>query len=156
MIEKIDCEISRENLRRKSMDEIVLSSWGDRFWAWLLDVLIIGLLWHQIMVVLGIPIFSLNGLLQLSVQLFIYWTLLEGYRGQSVGKMFLKIAVTGPLGEQIRFRDAAMESFGKAFLLPFDVLMCLIFFQDSRQRLFNRISNTVVTNRTYAACNLGR
>ncbi len=133
------------------MDEIVLSSWGDRFWAWLIDVLLIGLLWHKIVIVLGINVFSLNGILLLLAQLFIYWTFLEGYRGQSVGKLFLKIAVTGPLGEQIRFRDAAVESFGKAFLLPFDVLMPLIFFQNNRQRLFNRISNTIVTNRTDAA-----
>jgi uncharacterized RDD family membrane protein YckC len=130
------------------MDEIVLSSWGDRFWAWLIDVLLIGLIWFKIVIVLGIDVFSLSGILLLSAQLFIYWTSLEGYRGQSVGKMFLKIAVTGPFGEHIRIRDAAVESFGKAFMLPFDALMSLIFFQSSRQRLFNRISNTIVINRS--------
>jgi len=129
------------------MREIALSGWGDRFWAWLIDVLLMGLLWYKIMVVLGIEAFSLGGMLLLSSQLFVYWTLLEGYRGQSVGKMILRIAVTGLFGEQIRFRDAAVESFGKAFLLPFDVLASLIFFHESRQRLFNRITNTIVTDR---------
>jgi len=135
-------------LDRGFMDGIVLSSWGDRFWAWLIDVLIIGLIWHKIAIVLGIDAFGLNGILLLSAQLFIYWTLLEGYRGQSIGKMFLKIAVTGPFGESIRFRDAAIESFGKAFMLPLDVLMSLIFFQKKRQRLFNWISNTIVIKLT--------
>jgi len=126
----------------------VLSSWGDRFWAWLIDVLLICLIWYKIVIVLEVGVFTIHGILLLSSLLFIYWTSLEGYRGQSVGKMFLKIAVTGPFGEQIRFRDAAAESFGKAFLLPVDVLMSLILFQKSRQRLFNKISNTVVINRT--------
>ena len=131
------------------MDEIiVLSSWGDRFWAWLIDVLLICLIWYKIVIVLEVGVFTIHGILLLSSLLFIYWTSLEGYRGQSVGKMFLKIAVTGPYGEQIRFRDAAAESFGKAFLLPVDVLMSLILFQKSRQRLFNKISNTIVINRT--------
>jgi len=131
------------------MDEIiVLSSWGDRFWAWLIDVLLICLIWYKIVIVLEVGVFTIHGILLLSSLLFIYWTSLEGYRGQSVGKMFLKIAVTGPYGEQIRFRDAAAESFGKAFLLPVDVLMSLILFQRSRQRLFNKISNTIVINRT--------
>ncbi len=102
----------------------------------------------QNMIVLEIDVFSLNGILLLSSLLFIYWTLLEGYRGQSVGKMFLKIDVTGPYGEHIRFRDAAVESFGKAFMLPLDVLLSLIFFQKKRQRLFNKISNTIVINLT--------
>ncbi len=148
-IAKIQIKMSENACPKRSfMDEIVLSSWGDRFWAWLIDVLLIGLIWYKIIIVLGIGVFSLNGILLLSAQLFVYWTFLEGYRGQSVGKLFLKIAVTGSFGEQIRFRDAAVESFGKAFLLPVDVLMSLILFQKSRQRLFNKISNTIVINRT--------
>jgi uncharacterized RDD family membrane protein YckC len=133
------------------MAEILLSSWVDRFWAWLIDVLIMGLLWHQNLIALGIDGFSLNGILLLSTQLFLYWTLLEGYRGQSVGKMILKIIVTGSSGEPIGFRDAAVESFGKAFLLPFDILVSLILLRDTRQRLFNRISNTVVVKETEEA-----
>ena len=103
------------------MDEIiVLSSWEDRFWAWLIDVLLMGILWHGILIVLKIDASSLNGIFLLCTLLFIYWTALEGYRGQSLGKMILNIVVTGPLGESIRFRDAAVEAFGKAFLLPKD------------------------------------
>ena len=126
------------------MDEIVLSSWESRFWAWLIDVLLMSLLWRRILTFLKIDAFSLSGALLLGSLLFIYWTALEGYRGQSLGKMLLNIAVTGPLGESIRFRDAAVESFGKAFLLPFDCLICWFIFRESRQRLFNRISNTIV------------
>ncbi len=128
-------------------ENVVLSSWGDRFWAWLIDALFMSALWYEIMVYLKIDAISLNGVLPLMFLMFIYWTALEGYRGQSLGKMFLDIAVTGPYGESIRFRDAALESFGKAFLLPIDSLIGYFAFRESRQRLFNRISDTIVTNR---------
>ena len=130
------------------MNEIVLSSWENRLWAWLIDVLFMSLLWRIVLTFLRIDAFSLSGALLLASGLFIYWTALEGYRGQSLGKMLLNISVTGPLGESIMFRDAAVESFGKAFLLPFDCLACWFAFRESRQRLFNRISNTIVIKQT--------
>lgn len=131
------------------MDEIiVLSSWEDRFWARLIDVLLMGILWHRILIVLKMDALGIGGAVLLAAILFIYWTALEGYRGQSLGKMLFNIVVTGPLGESIRFRDAAVESFGKAFLLPFDWLIGWYALRESRQRLFNRISDTIVIKRT--------
>jgi uncharacterized RDD family membrane protein YckC len=130
------------------MGDIVLSSWDDRFWAWLIDVLLMSILWHRILVVFEIDVFSLSGSLLLAAILFIYWTVLEGYRGQSLGKMLLNIVVTGPFGESIGFWDAAVESFGKAFLLPFDCFIAWVSFREGRQRLFNKISNTIVIKRT--------
>jgi hypothetical protein len=38
----------------------------------------------------------------------------------------------------------ALAAFGKAFLLPFDVVLGWIFTNDKRQRIFNRASNTIV------------
>ena len=126
------------------MNKIVLASWDDRFWAWGIDVLLMSIIWHRVLFILEVDEFSLKGALMLASLLFIYWTALEGYRGQSFGKMILNIVVAGPLGEHIRFRDAAIESFGKAFLLPLDCLACWFFFRKDRQRLSNRISNTIV------------
>ena len=130
------------------MDEIVLASWGDRFWSWLIDVLLISIIWHRAVMAIGMEAFSLSGILLLASMLFIYWTALEGYRGQSLGKMVLNIAVTGTTGEDIRYRDAAVESFGKAFLLPIDCLSSLVYFREKRQRLFNRLSDTIVIRLT--------
>ena len=62
--------------------------------------------------------------------------------------MLLNIVVTGPVGECIRFRDAAVEAFGKAFLLPLDCLLGWLYFRKSRQRLFSRLADSVVVNRT--------
>lgn len=129
------------------MDEITLASWDDRFWAWLIDVLLMSILWHRVMTSQEMNAFSLQGIALLALLLFVYWTALEGYRGQSLGKMLLNIVVAGPLGESIRYRDAAVEAFGKAFLLPFDCLIGMLYLQVGRQRLFNRLSDTVVINR---------
>ncbi|MDD2755100.1 MAG: RDD family protein [Methanothrix sp.] len=130
------------------MDEVIeLSSWNDRLWAWLIDVLLMGILWHRVVIVLKVDAISISGVLLLAAILFIYWTALEGYRGQSLGKMLLNIVVTGPLGESIRFSDAAIEAFGKAFLLPIDCLIGWFAHRKARQRLFNRISDTVVIRR---------
>ena len=126
------------------MDELVLASWIDRFWAWLIDVLLMGLVWHRVIQVLGIDPMQLDALLMLSGLMFVYWTALEGYRGQSLGKMLLNIVVVGPYGESIGFGDSAVQSFGKAFLLPLDLLIGLYAYREKRQRLFNRLSDTIV------------
>lgn len=134
-------------LRGVPVDEITLASWDDRFWAWLIDVLLMSILWHRVMTSQEVDAFSLEGIALLALMLFVYWTALEGYRGQSLGKMLLNIVVTGPVGECINFRDAAVEAFGKAFLLPLDCLLGWLYFRKKRQRLFSRLSDSVVINR---------
>jgi len=136
------------------MSSLSQASWITRFWAWLIDVLLIGVLWGIIRGAIGAPIdigyihYGIYGLhLNLESQellLFIYWTALEGYRGQSIGKMAMDLAVVGPDGEMIGFKDSAIESFGKAFLLPIDCIIGWLAMRGSGQRLFNRVSNTVV------------
>lgn len=126
------------------MDELLLASWDDRFWAWLIDVLLMVLIWHRLIQVLGIDPMQLDAALMLSGLLFVYWTALEGYRGQSLGKMLLDIVVVGSYGEALGFKDSAVQSFGKAFLLPLDLLIGLYAYREKRQRLFNRLSDSVV------------
>mgnify|MGYP001339426966 FL=1 len=131
------------------MVTLYLARWETRFWAWLIDMVLVGLpLWAlsdrlppswRFTIDPGLVSISLS-----SVVLFLYWTLLEGYRGQSIGKMALKIRVAGRAGEEIGFGAAAIESFGKAFLLIPDCLIGWLAMPGSKQRLFNRISRTVV------------
>jgi hypothetical protein len=56
----------------------------------------------------------------------------------------LKIKTVDLSGNRIDIKSAAIESFGKAFLLPIDVILGWIFTNNKRQRIFNRISNTIV------------
>jgi uncharacterized RDD family membrane protein YckC len=79
-----------------------------------------------------------------SAAFFGYWTYFEYTSGQSIGKRLLKIKTVDLSGNRIDIKSAAIESFGKAFLLPIDVILGWIFTNNKRQRIFSRISNTIV------------
>jgi RDD family len=61
-----------------------------------------------------------------------YWTYFESITGQSIGKRLLHLRTTDLAGNSINVKTAAIESFGKAFLLPLDVLLGWIFTNDKR------------------------
>ena len=69
---------------------------------------------------------------------------MEGLYGQSLGKMVMKIKLTKLDGQPINLPSAAIESIGKAFLLPIDVIIGLILYENKKQRLFNYLSETLV------------
>lgn len=131
----------------------VLAFWWERFIAWLIDVAIIGFATWIINLLAGltfnpipgwpdwIPFFSfnLNGLL-----LFLYWMLMEGSSGMSFGKSVMRIRVVHLDGTPINMGEAAVESVGKAFFLPLDLLLGWIFCPRRRQRIFNYLSRTIV------------
>jgi len=73
-----------------------------------------------------------------------YWTYFESTSGQSIRKKILHLKTTGLQGKNIDLKTAVLESLGKAFLLPLDVVLGWIFTNDKRQRIFNRASNTIV------------
>ncbi len=126
------------------VDTVTLAGWKIRFWAWLIDILLMTILWYMITTAFSVVALSPLGLGLNVLLMFLYWTLLEGSRGQSMGKMAMGIAVSGPFGERIGYSDAAIESFGKAFLLPLDLIVGIVAFKGKGQRLFNRLSRTVV------------
>jgi len=63
--------------------------------------------------------------------------------------MAMNLRVTGRIGEKINLPTAALESFGKAFILPLDCLIGWLAMPGSKLRLFNRISNTIVIRTKY-------
>ena len=130
---------------------LTLAFWWERFVAWLIDAVIIGV----VVGILGlfvslswwsgwpswIPFFNFNG-----VALFLYWLFMDGAYGQSFGKMIMRIKVTRLDGSEIGMGNAALESFGKAFF-PILVLDCLLgwfLYPKRRQRVFNYLSKTIV------------
>lgn len=134
--------------------EIRIASWERRLGAWLIDMILVGITWDLLVGIAGplnvfgfwpqqASLFHLGGPDD-AIVLFVYWTLMEGYRGQSIGKMALNLRVTDKRGEKIDLAKATIESFGKAFLLPIDCLIGWIAMPGSGQRLFNRLSDTIV------------
>ncbi len=124
--------------------KLVLASWVKRFMAWLIDVVVVGVFVETLLRLyittphLGVP-FGMTSLI-----FFLYWTICDFEWGQSLGKKALGLKVVDLNGNKIGLVEAFLESFGKAFLLPLDCIIGWIFFEDKRQRLFNRLSSTIV------------
>lgn len=144
-----------------SQKVLTLAKWSTRFWAWLIDFIIVTIAFEIIFAIAFAPLAFLQGFnvannppwlsgVRYAVQstmFFVYWTYFEsrtGGGGQSIGKRLLKIKTTDMAGNLADVRNVAIESFGKAFLLPLDVLLGWIFTNDLRQRLLSRAANTIV------------
>ncbi|MGI0020286.1 MAG: RDD family protein [Nitrososphaera sp.] len=134
--------------------EVVLAKWSDRFFAWLIDFVIVSIAVNGVLAAVAFPFWygdfdrwwsggpAHYGIM--STVFFLYWTFFEATRGQSVGKMVLKIKTVDLAGRPADAKSIAIQSFGKAFLLPLDVILGWIFTNDRRQRIFNRASDTLV------------
>jgi uncharacterized RDD family membrane protein YckC len=70
--------------------------------------------------------------------------LMDGIYGQSIGKMLMRIRVAKTNGDHINMGQAAMESVGKAFLLPLDCILGWALYPRRSQRIFNYLSETIV------------
>ncbi len=134
--------------------KVVLAKWTDRFLAWLIDFIIISSISTAI-------IFSLFGTIYYesnegglwaentqyiptSILFFIYWTVLEHKTGQTIGKKILNLKVISIDGSKANFKGILLGSFGKSFLLPIDVVLGWILTNDKRQRIFNKLGNTII------------
>ena len=133
-----------------------LAYWGTRFVAWLIDIVIIGAIvgflrvfvwvaWPGYVWAPGVPNWiPFKDFGTSNVVYFLYWMLSEGMYGQSIGKMIMRIKITRLDGRVPNLVQAAIESVGKAFLLPIDVIVGLFLYPSRRQRLFNYLSTTIV------------
>jgi len=130
---------------KQHVDELVLASWGERLVAFIIDTLLVGIVagfvawplrWHDPFPFLNVGVNS--------VFLFLYWTFLEGTEGQSLGKRAMKIRVTDLRGEPIDMSRSMYQAVGKAFLMPLDVIIGWLLYQERQQRLFNYLSGTIV------------
>ena len=135
--------------------EITLARWSTRFWAWLVDFIIVTVAIEILFAIAYAPLAFNQGVqgnpalgaVKYAVQsllFFAYWLYFESTTGQSIGEKLLKIKTTDLAGNLADLRNVAIQSFGKAFLLPIDVFFGWIFTNEKRQRLFNRASDTIV------------
>jgi uncharacterized RDD family membrane protein YckC len=132
-----------------------LATWGERFVAWLIDVVILAIVitpislllaagWPSYPLATGIPTwipmvdFGIGNLIH-----FLYWMIMEGAYGQSFGKMIMRIKVTRLDGKPTDMARAALESIGKAYLLPLDCILGWLLHPARRQRIFNYLSEKI-------------
>ena len=96
--------------------ELVLAKWSDRFFAWVIDFIIVNIaVWSIFGAAVAAPFdgdldgWVRNGagpapFIATSLVFFAYWTLMESTRGQSIGKMALKIKTTDLEGRLLTSR----------------------------------------------------
>ena len=82
---------------------------------------------------------------------FLYFTVLEGRYGQTVGKIALKLKVLKEDGLPISYGDAAIRTIlrvvdGIPVIVPYLLGAILIWSSDRKQRLGDRVAHTVVVH----------
>ncbi|MHA2226002.1 MAG: RDD family protein [Candidatus Hodarchaeales archaeon] len=137
---------------------LVVADGGARFWAWLIDFVIIGMVTSSLSSLL---FFSLDrwewwslGILgsigPTSVIFFLYAVFMEYNYGQTLGKMALNLEVVSERsGERPTLEEIAISAVGKAFFLPVDVIIAMITRDESQipnleQRLTQKWAKIVV------------
>jgi len=134
--------------------KIIIAKWTDRFLAWLIDFIIVSIISTSI-------IFASFGTIDYefeeeifwaestqyiptSILFFAYWTILEYKTGQTNGKKILNLKVTDVYGNKPSLKGIMISSFGKSFLLPIDIVLGWILTNEKRQRVFNKLGDTLV------------
>ena len=138
----------------ESDSKITLAKWTDRFFAWLIDFIIISSISTMIIFLsFGSMYYEFDegGLwakntqyIPASILFFVYWVILEYKTGQTIGKKILNLKVIDIRGGKPKLSGVLLSCFGKSFLLPFDVILGLILSNEKRQRIFNKIGDTIV------------
>lgn len=80
------------------------------------------------------------------VLLWLYSTLLEGFKGQSLGKRIVGLKVVRIDDKTLSYDYAAVRNFGKAFLLPFDLVIGWRFKDERFIRYFDKFVGTTVVD----------
>jgi len=140
-------------------NKVVLANWGRRLVAWFIDYLIINImlayfglenLETQLLpaqLLPRLPGFDISIWSPTSILIFfLYWTFSEWYFGRSVGQLLLNVRLADLQGGGVSLKASAIQSIGKSLLLPLDCLIGWLWkpCREKRQRLFNKLSNTIV------------
>ena len=75
---------------------------------------------------------------------FAYWIILEYKTGQTIGKKMFNLKITNNFGEKPSLIGIILSSFGKSFILPIDMILGLIITNEKRQRIFNKLGDTLI------------
>ncbi len=140
------------NVDSNGSSKIILAKWKDRFLAWLVDFIIISMISTSIFFISFLYLdynfenFIPNDGMYIptSVMFLAYWIILEYKTGQTVGKKMFNLKIVNNLGERPSLIGVIISSFGKSFILPIDIILGWIITNEKRQRIFNRLGNTLI------------
>jgi uncharacterized RDD family membrane protein YckC len=140
------------NLDNNGSSKIILAKWKDRFLAWLVDFIIISMVSTSIFFISFLYLdynfenfISNDGMyIPTSVMFLAYWIILEYKTGQTIGKKMFNLKIVNNLGERPSLIGVIISSFGKSFILPIDTILGWIITNEKRQRVFNKLGNTLI------------
>ncbi|WP_297592603.1 RDD family protein [Nitrosopumilus sp.] len=134
--------------------KIIIAKWTDRILAWLIDFIIISIFSTTlVLVAFGTIDYETSEemfwaesvqYIPSSIIFFSYWTILEYKTGQTIGKKILNLKITNINGDAPSLKGVLISSFGKSFLLPIDVILGWVLTNEKRQRVFNKLGDTLV------------
>ncbi|GKS67281.1 hypothetical protein YTPLAS73_08280 [Nitrosarchaeum sp.] len=125
---------------------IVIAKWRERFIAWIIDIAIF---FTGIAIVYFLDFFygwNPNPMWEIvpCLGFSVYLVLFEWKKGQTIGKKVMNIKITNLDGTKPKLDKIIISNIGKTFLLPIDVVLGWILTNDKKQRIFNKISDTII------------
>ena len=140
------------NVDSNGSSKIILAKWKDRFLAWLVDFIIISMISTSIFFISFLYLdynfenfISDDGMyVPTSVMFLAYWIILEYKTGQTIGKKMFNLKIVNNLGGRPSLIGVIISSFGKSFILPIDIILGWIITNEKRQRIFNKLGNTLI------------
>jgi len=134
--------------------KIIIAKWTDRFLAWLIDFIIVSIFSTLVIFVsFGTIDYEFEEevfwaestqYVPTSIFFFVYWTILEYKTGQTIGKKILNLKIVNIYGEKPDLKGIIISSLGKSFLLPIDVILGWFLTNKKRQRIFNKLGDTLI------------
>jgi uncharacterized RDD family membrane protein YckC/DNA-binding transcriptional ArsR family regulator len=124
-----------------------LANWRKRVGAFLVDFVIMFFLFLGLSNVFYPVTFQFIFNVNIAFFLVIFWgysTLFESFKGQTLGKKLMHTKVVRTDGKEPSNDQAALRSFGKAFLLPFDLAFGLRLKDKRFKRFFDKFTGTTV------------
>ncbi|MDQ1280580.1 MAG: hypothetical protein QG670_1843 [Thermoproteota archaeon] len=135
-----DLEVWTEEAQITKKDiTLKLASLKKRAYAFSIDFLLI-----LAVIVVSTLQFSSNIILITLSLLWAYSTLLEGFTGQTLGKKVLGLKVIRIDNKPLSYDFVAVRNFGKAFLLPVDLIVGLRLKDSQFIRYFDKFAGTTV------------
>ena len=140
------------NVDSNGSSKIILAKWKDRFLAWLVDFIIISMISTSIAFISFQYLddnfenfISNDGMyIPTSIMFLSYWIILEYKTGQTIGKKMFNLKIVNNLGGRPSLIGVIISSLGKSFILPIDVILGWIITNQKRQRIFNKLGNTLI------------
>lgn len=143
-----------DDLDSETSSKIIIAKWTDRIFAWLIDFIIISSISTMMVFALfgsihyefkeDVFLMEIIQYIPTSLLFFVYWTILEYKTGQTIGKKILNLKITNIKGDNPDLKSILISSFGKSFLLPLDVILGWILTNEKRQRIFNKLGDTLI------------